>query len=323
MSEDEKNYDLDKSVKTVSLLYKNEQKNFIVNNLKRFIRLKKYMKTEKCDVYIVFLPITIIMLLMLRRFTSAKIIASERGDPSRYTWVVRKVIKVLAKYANCWVFQTADVKLWYGNAISDSCVIPNAINQEFIRPRYSGARGKKIVGAGRLCDQKDFELLINSFADISNEFKDYSLTIYGEGIKRTELELLAKNRGIEERFFMPGYVKSLGKEMEDASVFVLSSKFEGMPNALMEAMALGVPCISTDCPVGGPRYLIQDGINGILIPVGDRQKLADSIRRLITDEEYSERLGMEGVKITNTLHPTVIYNEWEKCINRVVSEGVV
>ena len=310
MSEDRNAYGLKDKVKVEVLIKDHEKKNKIFDNIVRLFRLLKYIRKKKCDVYIVFLPITIIMFLMFKNFTKAKVIVSERADPSRYHPVIQFLLKKLAYKADVWVFQTEDAKAWYGDSVKRAIVIPNAINEEFIRDSYKGERRKVIVGAGRLNEQKDFELLINAFADISHNYPEYDLEIYGEGIQRNNLEKLVKNCGVANKVKMPGYVSSLGDKIRDASIFVLSSNFEGMPNALMEAMALGLTCISTDCPVGGPRSLIKTGENGIIIPVNDIEKLKDALKYVIENSEVAKDLGKSAELIKNKLSPQKIYGEW-------------
>ena len=314
MLEEEASYDLDKRIKVVSLIKKSERKNVVYDNILRIIRLKKYLKTSDSEAYIGFLPRTIIMLLALRKNTKARVVVSERADPTQYLKITQFLLKKLAKRADQWVFQTADAMAWYKGYIKNGIIIPNAINPAFIKAPYEGERRKVIVGAGRLIKQKNFALLIDAFADIADEFPDYTLTIYGEGNKRSELEQLAKEHDIGDRVSLPGYVMSLGDEIEDASLFVLSSDFEGMPNALMEAMALGLPCISTDCPVGGPRYLIRDGKNGVVVPVNDRFSLAEAIRNMLSNKEKSVTMGREAAKISDELHPDKIYTMWSNVI---------
>lgn len=312
MSEEKAGYELNEKIKVFSLIKNSERKNTIYDNLLRVIRLRRYLRDTECDTYIGFLPRTIVMLLALRSNTTARMVVSERADPSHYHKLTQLLLKLLAKRADQWVFQTDDAKAWYGDKVISSVVIPNAINPVFIRPAYEGERRNVIVGAGRLNTQKNFALLINAFGDIAEEFPDYSLTIYGEGRKRAELEKLARERGVAERVFLPGYVSSLGDEIQDASLFVLSSDYEGMPNALIEAMALGLPCISTDCPIGGPKYLIEDNLNGSLTAVNDRQMLKEEMRKLLSDKSKAERMGQEATKIKDKLDPKVIYSRWEK-----------
>lgn len=319
MSETKESYELDERVTTKTLLPLSDRKNKIWNILIRFPRLWKYMRKTHNDVYLVMLPKTTVMFLAFRWMTKAKVIVAERVDPAAYSKTIGKLLKKYAHRADGFVFQTEDARAWYGEAVKDckTEVIPNAINQSFIREPYKGEKRKVIAGAGRLNDQKNFPLLIQAFEKIAAQFPDYSLVIYGEGKKRQELEDLIKKLKLEGRVSLPGNIQNIADEMEKNSMFVLSSDFEGMPNALMEAMALGLPCVSTDCPCGGPKFLIQNGKNGVLVPVGDISAMADSMRRLLSNENSRVQMAIEGRKIQKRLAPEKIYAQWGVFMGRV------
>lgn len=316
MSETEKAYELDKRVSVRILLSLKERKNTVMNTLIRMPRFWKYLKVNVPDAYIVMLPKTTIMLLMFRWLTKAKVIAAERVDPASYSNRIAKMLKKYAKRADGWVFQTEDARKWYVDAIQDcrSIVIPNAVNPVFIRPRYEEKKRKVIAGAGRLDVQKNFGLLIRAFAKIATEFPEYNLIIYGKGDEEQGLKSLAENLGLQDRIEFPGNIQNIAEEMEKNTMFVLSSDFEGMPNALMEAMALGLPCVSTDCPCGGPRYLIRDGVNGLLVPVGDADEMAEAMRKILSDPDMAGNMGKEAMKIVKDLAPEKIYGLWENFI---------
>ena len=163
--------------------------------------------------------------------------------------------------------------------------------------------------------------LIKAFADVSKNFPDYKLVIYGDGSRKDEYIKLAESLGVAEKVSFPGYVTDIGGKIADASLFVLSSDYEGMPNALMEAMALGLPCISTDCPCGGPRFLIKDGVNGLLVPVGDREALGEAMRKILDSPFFALSCASNAQDICKTLAPDKIYGEWEKYITAVAADG--
>lgn len=312
MSETKDTYELDDRVTTKTLLPLDRKEKKIWNILVRFPRLWKYMRVTDNDIYVVMLPKTTILFLAFRWMTKAKVVAAERVDPAAYSKMIGRILKRYAHRADGFVFQTDDAKAWYGEAVK-KCkteVIPNAINPEFIRPPYVGEKRKVIAGVGRLCNQKNFPLLIEAFSMIADEFPEYRLVIYGEGNKRSELEKMIEELGIKDRVVLSGYISNVADEMERNALFVLSSDFEGMPNALMEAMALGIPCISTDCPCGGPRFLIQDRVNGILVPVNDIIKLADAIKELLRDKVLSDKMGEKALEIRDRLSPEKIYLQW-------------
>ena len=319
MSETERAYELDKRVTVKTLLPLSDRKSKLWNTVIRFPRFWNYLRKNQTDAYVVMLPKTIIMLLAFRKMIKAKVIAAERNDPKQYKGMIEKLSLKYASRADGWVFQTEDAQKWYGNAIKNckATVIPNAINSVFIRPQYMGEKRKIIAGAGRLNDQKNFGLLIRAFAKIAPEFPEYNLTIYGKGDKEQELKSLVDSLGLQGRVEFPGNILNIAEEMEKNTMFVLSSDFEGMPNALMEAMALGLPCISTDCPCGGPRYLIRDGENGLLVPVGDADEMAKAMSKVLSDSGKSESMGNSARKIAESLAPGKIYKQWDDFIKVV------
>ena len=320
ISDDEATYPLSTKISRQALLHQQERSNFLHDNLLRFYRVCKLIRKTRCDCYIVMLPIPTILLLSLRFLTKAKIIASERVDPSTYPPSKQKRLKKVAHKADGWVFQTEIQKNWYGNSIGSAAVkiIPNAINKEFITAEYSGPRNKQIVSSGRLTEQKNHALLIKAFAGITAKYPAYKLVIYGDGPLRKDLELLASNLGIADKVSFPGYTTEIRKKIERSSLFVLSSDFEGMPNALMEAMALGVPCISTDCKGGGARFLIKNGTNGLLTPIGDVEALQTAMEKILSDQFFADNLSHNAHKLGETHSPEKIYAEWENLIKKVV-----
>ena len=189
ISDDEATYPLSTKISRQALLHQQERSNFLHDNLLRFYRVCKLIRKTRCDCYIVMLPIPTILLLSLRFLTKAKIIASERVDPSTYPPSKQKRLKKVAHKADGWVFQTEIQKNWYGNSIGSAAVkiIPNAINKEFITAEYSGPRNKQIVSSGRLTEQKNHALLIKAFAGITAKYPAYKLVIYGDAAERPRI----------------------------------------------------------------------------------------------------------------------------------------
>lgn len=309
-------------IKYSPLLLDKERSNPLVNNVKRILRLRCYMKRQAVDAYVVMLPVTIELMLRFSNLTKAPIIASERADPKACTAKTQKTMRRLAPKAAGWVFQTEEVATWYAPYLKGvaSRVIPNAINPAFIRPAYEGGREKVIIGAGRLAKQKNFPLLIRAFARIAPKFPEYKLVIYGKGDLLGSLKSLADELGVAESVEFPGYVPDMPERLARASMFVLSSDFEGMPNALMEAMASGLPCVSTDCGGGGARFLIDHERNGLLVAQKDEEAMAAAMERILSDEAFAASLGREARALQETLSPEKIYGEWERFIRRTVKE---
>lgn len=320
MADDEPSYELSQKVDRKALLRTKERKSFIYNSTLRLVRFWKYLRRTEVDVIVVMLPITTILLLQMRRLTKAAVIAAERSLPSIYKDKEQQRLKKLARRADGWVFQTDAQKTWYEKAgIRKGVIIPNAINPEFIRPLYTGERRFEIVTVGSLTVPKNQELLINAFAQIADAWPTHRLVLYGKGPKLELLQTLADSLGISDRVVFAGYSTNVYESIKAAELFVLSSDYEGMPNALMEAMATGLPCVSTDCDGAGARGLIEDGKNGLLVPKGDVESLADAMNRMLSDREFAEKCGQEAHKICERLAPERVYSEWEGFIIGIVN----
>ncbi len=288
----------------------------------KMLKLFFYILKEKTDAYVVFLPETIRAIMLFKPFIKAPIIVSERSNPASYSKKKQKqMLKAFAK-ADGTVFQTENAKMYYadnGADVKNGGVIPNAINPSFVRLPYKGERLKRIVGAGRIIESKNFKLLIEAFAKIHNRYPEYNLVIFGEGPLKSELIQYAQTLQINDKVMFPGYVDNLGDELEKSAMFVMSSNFEGMPNALMEAMALGLPCISTDCPSGGAKLLIENGKNGYLVPVEDVDSLAEAMEKLLSSDSLRNDMGQEAQKICNTYSTGIIYSKWESYLNKIIN----
>ena len=125
---------------------------------------------------------------------------------------------------------------------------------------------------------------------------------------------------MENRIFLPGVVENVKEKIYDSSLFVMTSDYEGMPNALMEAMALGLPVISTDCPCGGPKFLIENNINGILVEPNDIDELKNAIIKVLSDEGYSKMIAQNASEISEKLNPVKINDCWKTFIESILSK---
>lgn len=244
-----------------------------------------------------------------------KIFVSERNDPSHFAgkYMTKILSRFLMRRADGYIFQTAEAMRFYGEKISKRAeVIPNPLLTEGLMPSmpYTGKRKQCIVSVGRLDKQKNQKMLIDAFHKIAEVFPEYTVTIWGEGPERRQLEKYISELGMDTKIFLPGMSDDLFNEIADASLFVLTSDFEGMPNALLEAMALGLPCISTDCPCGGPRELIDDGINGYLIPVNDSMALSEKMNLILTDKNISKNISKEAFRVREKYNYEKIGSHW-------------
>jgi glycosyltransferase involved in cell wall biosynthesis len=178
-----------------------------------------------------------------------------------------------------------------------------------------------IVAMGRLGQEKGFDILLQAFARLKDHFPEWTLTILGEGPLRNELENLKEQLDLNDRVHMPGIIKNPQEILQQADLFVLSSRYEGFPNALCEAMACGTAVIATDCPYG-VREIVQGGVNGILIPSEDVYALTASMEQLMSDEAKRRQLGSHAKEITEWFHIEKVMGMWEEVLHHVCSIGL-
>ena len=229
---------------------------------------------------------------------------------------------MLFRFADGIVLQTKQARDFFPKYLQKkSIILPNSINPAFLTVQKELEREKEIVLVGRIDSNKNQRMLLEVFADIAHEYLEWSVRIYGEGEDREELEQWVKGKGIENQVFFMGQVSDVSEKIKKASIFVLPSRCEGMPNALIEAMTVGLAVISTDCPCGGPADLIQNGKNGLLIKVDDKKALELVLRKLLEDEEYRLQLASNAVKIIEKLHPDIVNKQWEKYIEDILRKS--
>ena len=168
------------------------------------------------------------------------------------------------------------------------------------------------LAVNRLSQQKNIFMLLRAMKRVLDVFPEYVLEIYGKGEQQEELEKYAKELNISDNVKFMGQKANVQTYIVNASVFVSSSDFEGMSNSMLEAMAIGLPVVCTDCPIGGARMVIKNNINGILTPVGDDRIFADEIIGLLKNPEKAKRLGKQASELREQLNIKKIAKEWEK-----------
>ena len=301
-----------------------EGKSSIFNRIKkwksRINKINELKKEIKPDLILSFMPLPSFISLLSNFKVKCKTIISVRNDPSVEfkSFVYKILMKWLFPKTDGIVFQTEDAKNYFSKKIRNKgTIIPNPINEDFIGEKYDGTRQKNIVSVGRLELQKNHELLINAFSNVLKKHNDYNLIIYGEGSLKEKLEEQIKNLNLSDKVHLPGKIDNVKEKIIDAGMFVLSSSYEGMPNALMEAMALGIPVVSTDCPCGGPKFLIKNNINGILVENKNQSELEDAMNKIIEDSNFGNKISKEAHKICDELNPKKINKCWENYIYKI------
>lgn len=320
LATNEAQYTVDKNVKRY-YLRKTLNGNPILKNIERIIQLRRIIKRENPDIVLSFLGRPNKRMLLATIGLKTKKIVSVRNDPDR-EYAVRGFSKWCARnlfrLADGCVFQTVGAAAYFPKSVrGKSTIILNPVDRSFFYAVRSECP-HNIVTVGRMEPQKNQKLLIEVFAEIADEFPEENLIIYGEGELRTELEKLCDDLHVENRVKMPGNVSNVEERLADAKVFVLPSDYEGLPNALMEAMTVGVACISTDCPCGGPKLLIRTEHNGILVPVGDKKNMAIALRNLLNDSKKQKRIGVNAKKSAEEFKTDVILSQWDNYLMRFI-----
>lgn len=311
-------YDIDSRI---NYIYLPDRSKGILNLLSRYHDIKSLIKTIKPDLTVNFWFQPAYMTAMMSKRLTGKVIYSERGDPgdNEYSGILGMIRKVVLPRIDGFVFQSKGAQDFFENNVKKrSVVIPNPV---FIHaddfPTIT-TRRKSIVTVGRLHPQKNQMLLINAFARIVDTFSDYKLGIYGDGDLKDELQSRIDSLEISDKAILKGTSKKIHNLIYDAALFVLSSDYEGIPNTLLEAMALGIPCISTDCRPGGARELIHSGNDGLIVPINDETALANAIKDLLSDEEKASEMGIKAKKTAQRFDPISIYSQWERFFVKIL-----
>ena len=320
---DEEEYALTPKIKRViSDLTAEELSNSrVVNFCRRVCKLHRIWKIEQPDMVLACIGKNNFMAIVTTMFTKTRAVVSVVGEareeyPNR---LMRGIANLLFPHAAGIVLQTERSRYFFNKKVQRQAIIlPNSLNPAFMKPRYEGERDKRIVAVGRLDANKNHEMMIRAFAALQDKYSEYTLTIYGEGELRQHLENLAKELGLSERVLLPGIIPDVAVQIERAALFLLTSYSEGVSNALIEALASGLPVISTDVPSGGTVELITDGMNGLIIPVGDQEALLEAMDKLLGDRVYADRLGREAAKIQQHLAPERVNRLWREYFNEII-----
>ena len=284
-------FELDSKVKEITLDHK-----CVANKLKRYFLylrdIRKYLKDHQNAVVISFSFTTQLIVAMASMFLKNRIIFSERNDPNRcpYSKITRILRDLSFHKADKIVFQTEDAKAYFPQSIQRrGTIIVNPINP-LLPEVYNGDRRKTIITASRLRPQKNLSMLIEAFSIFHTSFTDYEVEIYGIGEELKLLEQVAIDNGVADKVHFMGFSTEVNMKMRDAAMYVCSSDYEGISNSMLEALGMGIPTISTDCPIGGARQVIKDHENGILIPVRDTQALYHAMVEVAENKDLASKL---------------------------------
>ena len=245
------------------------------------------------------------------------LLGSERGTPGTKSAIFRFNMRRALPRFDSLSLQTDKVRNFYTETQKvpedKSRVIPNPFVPTETEICPAEERQPVIVSAGRLCAAKNFGLLIDAFRKVYDKHPEYKLVIYGEGPDRGILQAKADNSGITDKISLAGFVPNITEAIRNASVFVLSSREEGIPNSLLEAMGVGLPCVSTDCASGGPALLFGED-RGLLVGLTDADEMADAICRIIEDNELARSLSEKATAVRDLFSPEKIALSWRSFV---------
>lgn len=321
-------YDLDSRVLHIPLGIAGKSPNLIIaiwNNLKRIRALRAAIVNSKPDAVISFMDETNVLTLLATQGLNIPVVVSEHNDPAmnpipriweqmrQWTYPLADRVVVLTKGA---------LNYFSSNLQARACIIPNPVLLPPIEKELSDKLlgERSLIAMGRLDRQKGFDFLLQAFEKLKDCYPEWTLTILGEGTLRPELESLRNQLKLSDCVYLPGVVKNPYDFLKQADIFVMSSRFEGFPLALCEAMACGLPVISTDCP-SGPREIIRDGVDGILVPTEDVSALAAAMDRLMSDEEERKRLSARAPEVIKRFSLETVMQTWETLIYEVMRKN--
>ncbi len=324
---EKKEYPLNPGIKRIlaDITPEEETGSRIRNLFARIGKLRRIWKEEKPDIIVSFIRKNNLMAIASSRFLNIPVVVSVRSAPERE--LKGRLFKPLSlfmfRFADGIVLQTKGAYEFFPNYLrKKSEILPNSINPAFMEATTDLTRtsaDKRVIAVGRIDDNKNQKMLWRSFAEIAGDHPDWTLHLYGDGEGSESLKKEVSGTELASRVFFHGKVDNVPEAMINADIFVLPSRMEGMPNALIEAMTLGLACISTDCPCGGPADIIRNGNNGILIPVDDGEALNNALTELMENESRREELGREAKAIGSELAPQKVNRRWKEYLYGICS----
>ena len=305
-------YSIPESVEVVFLNWVGKK-----NILQILPRMKKLRETIEGEVVISVLFLAIFNTVFANLFSNKRIVVSERNDPNNDPpGKLRKFLRTASYYfSDVIIFQTDDARDYFPMKIQKKgVVIANPIKEGLIKSDVTD-RDKRIVSVCRLNEQKNIRMSIDAFAEFLKEYPNYIFEIYGEGELEQEIREYIAKLSLGEKVFLKGFCNDVHKEIVDAMMYISSSNYEGISNSMLEAMAIGLPTVCTDCPIGGARQVIDSGVNGILVPVGDTMALKNAMMKIAGDKEFRDSISENAMKVRDKYNTENICHEWEKVLN--------
>mgnify|MGYP004459216929 FL=1 len=308
---DDRQYDLDPSVEYCLCVPKAGNK--LERAVSRCRQLKKLVREFRADCLISFMTLEYVFLAFHKK---EKLIATVRNAPEKefQLKILQKFRMLLLKKADYVVFQTEEEMNYFpavvkkkgriiGNPIRVNLPVWDSVDHEHI-----------IIAVGRLTEQKNWPMLLNVFKRFKSRNKEYRLEIYGTGELQETLQNRIDSMSLSNSVQLCGHSDHIGERLKKAEIYVSTSDYEGISNSMLEAMAVGVPVICTDCPAGGARAYIQNGENGFLVPVRDEEMLLSRMEELCSSKELQTKFSQEERKLREILCVENIGKRWDSLL---------
>ena len=294
-------------------------------NAEKIKSIKQIAKKEEANVIVSFTAYPNFCAKIVSLMLGIPSIMSERGDPNRtvHKSIKAKIMIGLINRSKGGVFQTDGARQFYGRGLKKrSIIIPNPIFIKGEIPEVKWEdREKSVVSVGRLDnEQKRYDVMLDAFKLFSAKHPEYILKLYGRGNDEELIKKWVLERELVDKVKFMGLTTQPMQDIAKDGMFLITSDYEGISNSLLEAMAVGLPCVSTDHTPGGARLLIQNGENGLLAPVEDAQGLADAMCMFARDEELAKKCREEAKKVIERFNPEKIIDMWEGYIEKVVGK---
>lgn len=291
----------------------------VLRHLRKIPFIREQINRLFPDIIIAFSTIPSILSKLAAFNLKIPVVFCERGDPYQYKSVLEKIKLKSARICDYSVFQTEAAREYYPTRMREnSSVIPNPVSEKLVERTDYRKRNRSIVFVGRFdLHQKRQDLMLDAFCIVSEKYGDVVLEFYGDGDDYQKTVDLVNSKHLQNRVRFKGKIIDVKNEIIDSLMYVISSDYEGIPNSLIEAMSLGIPCVSTDCSPGGAKLLIDNKKNGLLVPCNNPEELAKAMIYIIEHPKEANDMGIEAQKIVDKFSPNKIIDMWIRMINKV------
>lgn len=296
-----------------------EKKNGKISRIKA---LRRLIIHEQPSAVISFLGPPNIRAIIATLGLKNKTIVSVRNDPFKeYGSGIKRIIaKCLFAFADGFVFQTEQASSYFSKKVQKKAtIIFNPVDDKFYEVEWTG-ENKEVAVVGRLQPQKNPLLAVEAFSLLLKYYPDFKIVFYGDNELREDILKKGRELGIQESVVIFGKTKEVENKLAKSALFLLSSDYEGMPNALLEAIAVGVPCVATDCPCGGPKAIITNENQGILVECGNATMMAEAMRSILDDKQKQLVMSCEERKRAEEFRTHSIVSEWVNYIYSIINE---